>query len=171
MAVYQRILVPVDGSATSNAGLDEATRLAKLTGARIRLVHVLDGNLFGIGFETYVGDVLGMLSEAGAQILAEAKARVESSGVAVDTFITEVFGERVCDVVADQATEWKADLIVIGTHGRRGAKRLVMGSDAEQIVRLATVPVLLVRMPWVKDVEASESRDDVKTSAPSAVGA
>ena len=147
MAVYQRILVPVDGSPTSNAGLDEAIKLAKLTGARLRLVHVLDGNLFGIGFESYVGDVLGMLSEAGAQILSEAKARVDSSGVPVDTFITEMFGERVCDVVGEQAKLWKADLIIIGTHGRRGVKRFVIGSDAEQIVRLAPVPVLLVRTP------------------------
>jgi nucleotide-binding universal stress UspA family protein len=165
MAVYQRILVPVDGSPTSNAGLDEAVRLAKLTGARIRLVHVLDANLFGIGLETYVGDILGMLSEAGAQILTEAKGRVESSGVAVDTFITEMFGERVCDVVADQVNAWKADLIVIGTHGRRGARRLLLGSDADQIVRSATVPVLLVRTPWVKAVPASESGEDTKASA------
>jgi len=71
MSGYQRMLVPVDGSPTSNAGIDEAIRLAKLTDGRIRLVHVLDGNLFGIGCETYVGDVLGMLSEAGAQILTE----------------------------------------------------------------------------------------------------
>jgi len=60
---------------------------------------------------------------------------------------------------------------VIGTHGRRGAKRLVMGSDAEQIVRSAPVPVLLVRMPWVKAAQASESGDDVRTAAPSAVAA
>jgi nucleotide-binding universal stress UspA family protein len=152
MSGYQRMLVPVDGSPTSNAGIDEAIRLAKLTDGRIRLVHVLDGNLFGIGCETYVGDVLGMLSEAGAQILTEGKARVESSGVPVDTFITEMFGERVCDVVADQATAWKADLIVIGTHGRRGARRWVLGSDAEQVVRSAPVPVLLVRIPEAKDV-------------------
>ena len=171
MSIYQRILVPVDGSPTSNAGLDEAIRLAKLMGAKIRLVHVLDGMLFGIGLETYVGDVLGMLSEAGAQILTEAKARVESSGVAVDTFITEMFGERVCDVVAEQASGWKADLIVIGTHGRRGARRLVMGSDAEQIVRSAPVPVLLVRMPGAKDAQAAEPRVDAKASADSAVSA
>ena len=171
MTVYQRILVPVDGSPTSNAGLEEAIKLAKLMGARLRLVHVLDGNLFGIGFETYVGDVLGMLSEAGAQILSEAKARVDSSAVPVDTFITEMFGERVCDVVAEQASIWKADLIVIGTHGRRGAKRLLMGSDAEQIVRSAPAPVLLVRMPAVKGAQTTDSRDDAKASAQSALTA
>jgi len=171
MSGYQRILVPVDGSPTSNAGMDEAIRLAKLTDARMRLVHVLDGKLLAIGCETYVGDVLGMLSEAGARILTEAKARVESCGVPVDTFMTETFGERVCDVVADQANAWKADLIVIGTHGRRGARRLVLGSDAEQIVRSAAVPVLLVRMPEAKDVHLPASRDEKQASAQSAFAA
>ena len=165
MTAYRRILVPVDGSPTSNAGLDEAIKLAKLTGARIRLVHVLDGNLFGIGCETFVGDVLGMLSEAGARILTEAKARVDSSGAPVDTFITDMFGERVCDVVADQANIWKADLIVLGTHGRRGARRLLLGSDAEQIVRSAPVPVLLVRMSRGKDAQASGSHEDATAVA------
>ena len=170
MAVYQRILVPVDGSPTSNAGLDEAVRLARLTGARIRLVHVLDANLFGLGFETYVGDILGMLSEAGAQVLSDAKARVEASGVPVDTFITEMFGGRVCDVVVEQASGWKADLIVIGTHGRRGARRVLLGSDAEQIIRSAAVPVLLVRMPAVQGgAAAAESHEDAKVSSKAVV--
>jgi nucleotide-binding universal stress UspA family protein len=169
MSGYQRILVPVDGSPTSNAGLDEAIRLAELMGARIGLVHVVDGNLFGIGFETCVGDVAGMLSEAGAEILAKAKARVESRAVPVDTFTADTFGERVCDVVADQANAWKADLIVIGTHGRRGARRLLLGSDAEQIVRSSPVPVLLVRMPVATEVQTTESRDQARTTARSAV--
>lgn len=159
MSIYQRILVPVDGSPTSNAALDEAIRLAKLTGARIRLVHVLDDIPFSIGFETYVGDVMGLLTDAGSEVLTEAKARAEASGVAADTFITELFGERVCDVVADQARIWKADLIVIGTHGRRGARRMVLGSDAEQVARTAPVPVLLIRMPEAND-ETSEGRID-----------
>ena len=171
MSIYQRILVPVDGSPTSNAGLDEAIRIANGTGARLRLVHVLDGLMFGLGAETYSGDVLGMLSEAGAQILAQGKARAEAGGVAAETFITEVFGERVCDVVADQANGWKADLIVIGTHGRRGARRLVMGSDAEQIVRSAPVPVLLVRLPGAKEAADSGSRDEAKAPARSVVAA
>jgi nucleotide-binding universal stress UspA family protein len=149
--MYQRILVPVDGSETSNCGLEEAIRLAKLTKARIRLVHAVDGVVSSTGFEYATADIFGMLIEAGAQILSEAKARVEASGVAVDTFLPETFGGRVCDVVVDQAKLWKADLIVIGTHGRRGVGRLLIGSDAEQIVRASPVPVLLVRP---KEVQA-----------------
>jgi nucleotide-binding universal stress UspA family protein len=144
--MYQRILVPFDGSPTSNTGLDEAVKLAKLTGASIRIVHVLDGLPFSAGDAGLTGDILGMLLEAGSQILVEGKQRVEASGVPVDTFLSETFGHRVCDVVAEQAEAWKADLIVIGTHGQRGVKRLFIGSDAEQIVRTAPVPVHLVRM-------------------------
>lgn len=145
--MYQRILVPFDGSETSTAGLDEAIRLAKLARARIRLVHVVDGLTFVGGMEFTTGDVLGMLIDAGAQILSQGKARVEASGVPVDTYMPETFGDRVCDVVVAQARSWAADLIVIGTHGRRGVGRLLIGSDAEQIVRAAPVPVLLVRAP------------------------
>lgn len=145
--MYKRILVPFDGSATSNAGLDEAVKLAKLTGASIRLAYVLDALPFAIDAAAFTGDVPGMLAEAGAAVLAKGKRRVAASGVPVDTFLSETFGQRVCDVVAEQAMAWKADLIVIGTHGRRGVKRLFIGSDAEQIVRTAPVPVHLVRMP------------------------
>ena len=116
-----------------------------MTGARLRLVHVLDGPAFSTGMEFITADVYGLLIEAGAQVLSEAKAKVESAGIAVDTFLSEAFGERVCDVVLAQAKLWNADLIVIGTHGRRGVGRLLIGSDAEQILRAAPVPVLLVR--------------------------
>jgi nucleotide-binding universal stress UspA family protein len=143
--MYQRILVPVDGSTTSNRGLDEAIHLAKLTGARLRLVHVVDGLVLSTGLEFATFDVVGLLTDAGAEILSVAKAKVEASGIAVDSFLSEGVGERVCDVVVAQAREWNADLIVIGTHGRRGVRRLFIGSDAEQIVRTAPVPVLLVR--------------------------
>lgn len=145
--MYQRILVPVDGSATSNCGLDEAIRLAKLTGASIRLVHVVDGLVFSTGLELATGDIFGLLIDAGAQILSEAKARVETQGVPVDTFLSEAFGSRVCDVVVAQAKLWNAELFVVGTHGWRGVGRVVIGSDAEQIVRTAPVPVLLVKAP------------------------
>ena len=150
--MYQRILVPIDGSATSTRGLDEAVRLAKLTGATLRLVHVLDELVFATGFETgatYTDDVLPMLKKTGESILMNGAARVAAAGVTVDTLLMECFAQRTSEVVIAQAQTWKADLIVLGTHGRRGFGRLLMGSDAEQIVRGATVPVLLVRAEGV----------------------
>ena len=68
-----------------------------------------------------------------------------AQGVAVDAVLLESFAARVSDLVVEQALGWKADLIVIGTHGRRGVRRMLLGSDAEQILRQAPVPVLLVR--------------------------
>ena len=143
--MYKRILVPVDGSPTSTRGLDEAIRLAKLTGASIRLVHVLDQMVFMTGMETYTLDVIGILKEAGERIVQEMKARVAAGGIEATSFVSEALAGRVCDVVAEQAKAFDADLIVLGTHGRRGVGRWLIGSDAEQIVRNASVPVLLVR--------------------------
>jgi len=145
--MYKRILVPVDGSPTSTRGLDEAMRLAKLTGAAIRLVHAIDQLPYAAGLGTYTFDVFGMLKEGGEKILQEMKARVAAGGIDVTTYLSEPVAGRVCDVVIDQAKEFGADLIVLGTHGRRGVGRMLVGSDAEQVLRLATVPVLLVRSP------------------------
>ena len=142
--MYQRILVPVDGSPTSNQGLAEAVKLAKLTGARLRLIHVINEMTFSTGFEIYTADVIGILKEGGEHILAEATARVAAAGIDVETHLSENLGSRVCDIVVDDALEWKADLIVIGSHGRHGIGRLFIGSDAEQILRKSPVPVLLV---------------------------
>ena len=146
--MYYRILVPFDGSPTSRRGLDEAIRLAKLTGAKLRLLHVVNELTSAAGFETYAAysvDVLALMKEGGEQILAQGVAHTAGSGLGVDTALVENFAQRLCDVVAEQATGWKADLIVIGTHGRGGMPRLLLGSDAELILRTAPVPVLLVR--------------------------
>ncbi len=145
MTMYQRVLVPVDGSPTSRKGLAEAIRLALLTGGRLRLLHVVNELFFATGYELYTGDVMGVLKEGGEKILSEAKEVVMAAGIGVDTVCRETFGGRLCDIVVEEATQWKADLIVIGTHGRRGIGRMLIGSDAEQIVRVAPVPVLLVR--------------------------
>jgi nucleotide-binding universal stress UspA family protein len=146
--MYQRILVPTDGSTTSEKGLREAIALAKLCGSRIRLLHVVDAISVAVGadgFPSYSTELLPLLREAGDEILRRARASVEAAGIAVDTTQREVLSGRVADQVMEEAADWKADLIVIGTHGRRGVRRLVLGSDAEQVLRLATVPVLLVR--------------------------
>lgn len=146
--MYKKILVPIDGSATSARGLEEAIKLAKLTGARLRLIHVVDELSFamsaGYGL-TYTGDVLNVLREAGAEILSNAVTQAMAAGLEADSVLNDSFAGRVCDLVLAQAKAWGADLIVLGTHGRRGVGRMFMGSDAENVVRGATTPVLLVR--------------------------
>jgi nucleotide-binding universal stress UspA family protein len=166
--MYQRILVPIDGSPTSTRGLDEAVRLARVTGGQIRLLHVIDEMISVTGFETgavYINDVLPMLKKAGTALLDKAKARVEPAGVPVDTLLVDCIARRTSEVVNEQAAAWNADLIVLGTHGRRGAGRLLLGSDAEQILRTATVPVLLVRAPEGAAAAQTESLADQAVTA------
>ena len=145
--MYQRILVPVDGSPTSNAGLSEAIKLAKLTGARVRVLHVVDETAFLMSGDSspMSGDIFTLLKEAGQAVLEAAREQVNAAGIAVDAALFDGFRGRLSERVAEQVKEWGADVIVVGTHGRRGVGRMLMGSDAEQIVRTATVPVLLVR--------------------------
>ncbi len=146
--MYQRILVPIDGSPTSARGLAEAIKLGQLTGAKLRLIHVVDELSFALGASqgvTLTGDVLNLLREAGAEIVTQGAASVRAAGLAVDTVLKDSFAGRVSDLVIAEAGVWPADLIVLGTHGRRGLGRMFMGSDAETIVRSAPVPVLLLR--------------------------
>jgi nucleotide-binding universal stress UspA family protein len=146
--VYQRILVPIDGSATSERGLTEAIAIARMSGGSIRLLHILDELVFVTGFETgvtYENTVLPHLREQSERILAAGRERVAAAGVGADTLCAECFARRPSEVIVEQAIAWPAELIVLGTHGRRGVSRVMLGSDAEQVLRMAPVPVLLVR--------------------------
>ena len=147
---YKRILVPIDGSPTSARGLREAIGFAKGQKARLQLVHVVDVHnamLAGLESGDTVADLSAALQQHGRRILAAAAASARKAGVASETVLLETLTGPAAEPIVRQARKWRADLIVIGTHGRRGLKRLVMGSDAEQIVRTASAPVMLVRQP------------------------
>ena len=145
--MYKRILVPVDGSPTSMAGLREAVRLAKAQRAKLRLVHVVDELAVMLNFDGYYesGDLVGVLRDAGKKLIAEAAAFARKHGVKAETSMIDSVGVRVADAIVKDAGKWRADLLVIGTHGRRGVTRMVLGSDAEAVLRETRVPVLLVR--------------------------
>jgi len=146
--MYQRILVPVDGSPASNKGLREAIALARLTGGRILVLHVVDDMSLLISSAEYAGlnaEMFTALRLAGEKILADAKREVESAGVAVESKLFDNVELPLWERVVGVVREWRAELVVMGTHGRRGVRRVVLGSDAEQVVRAASVPVLLVR--------------------------
>ncbi len=148
--MYQNILVPVDGSATSMRGLDQAIAMARLTNGRIRLMHIVDELSFALAtdaYASYVGDWLSVLRANGARLLQECLQKVEAADISVDTVLRDNLDGSVHELVTKEAATWPADLIVLGTHGRRGAKRLFLGSSAENILRTAPVPVLLVRAP------------------------
>ena len=155
--MFRRILVPIDGSPTSNQGLEEAIALAKDQPARLCLLYVVDELMVAQGIDgtTYVpaGYVEGFmkaLREDGRKLLAKAEKKVQQHRISVETKLVSTVGQRVVDLIVKQAKQWRADVIVLGTHGRRGLSRVLMGSDAEMVVREAPVPVLLVRSPQRK---------------------
>lgn len=145
---YKRILVPVDGSATSKAGLREAIELAKAQRASLLLVHVVDQHYFGLmGMESAAGlsEMMQSMRRSGRGILKNAMAAADKAGVKASPVLLETLTGPAADLIVKQAKKSDVDLIVLGTHGRRGVRRLLMGSDAEQVVRNAPVPVMLVR--------------------------
>lgn len=146
--MFKRILVPVDGSRTAGFGLEEAIKLARQQGAELCVLHVVDNrallNELGIN-AAETGKFFESLHTAGEQLLAKAVALASRRQVRTKSILAETSSRSVADVIIRNARKWRADLIVLGTHGRRGLSRLMMGSDAEGVVREAAVPVLLVR--------------------------
>ena len=150
--MFRRILVPIDGSTTSNRGLEEAIGLASDQKAKICLLHVVDELAVGADGmmympPSYIDEFIRALRAGGKKLLTRAEAKVRKQGIEVEVVLLETVGRRVADLIIKQAKKWRADVIVLGTHGRRGLSRVVMGSDAELVVRETPVPVLLVRSP------------------------
>jgi nucleotide-binding universal stress UspA family protein len=145
--MYKQILCPVDGSPTSNCGMAEAIQLAKDQNAKIHFLHVVD-NYFPImdttGDLNYI-DITEILRENGKKILKKSDKAADLAGVSADSKMVISTRGQIHKSILDHVKKCHADLIVMGTHGLRGFKRLVMGSDAETVVRTSPVPVLLVR--------------------------
>jgi len=142
-----KILVPVDGSATSLLGLEEAIKVAKTSGATLRIAHVVNELLMDPGYVPALcyDPVIESLRETGKKVLSAVEAIARERGVQFDSALLETVGGRACDLILEHAKQWPADLIVMGTHGRRGLRRLALGSDAEMVLRASPVPVVLMR--------------------------
>ena len=145
--MYQRILVPVDGSHTAERGLREAVALARLCRASVVLLHVIEVYpvMMEMASATTWEQVTTDLRAQGERLLDQARQRVIAEGVACEAHLEDAAAARVCDVIVDQARAQRCDLIVMGTHGRRGVRHALIGSDAERVLRMAPVPVLLLR--------------------------
>jgi nucleotide-binding universal stress UspA family protein len=142
--MYKRILVPVDGSTTSMNGLEKAIRLSKASKAKLRILHVVDGIAFSREHSMFTATA-EKFRESGGKLIKEVMARVKKEKIQADSRMVENLTGRAADTIAKEASKWKADVIVMGTHGRRGFNRLMLGSDAELVARTATVSVLLVQ--------------------------
>jgi nucleotide-binding universal stress UspA family protein len=145
--MYGKILVPIDGSETGTRGLNEAINIAKAQGSQLRLVHIVNEFIFDVTYSAGVfpQNLIESLAKTGRSVLDAAESAAKKEGVKVDSVLIESIGGVAADLILAQAKTWHPDLIVMGTHGRRGLARLALGSDAEQVVRAATVPVMLVR--------------------------
>ena len=147
MSAYRRILVAVDGSNAANRGLREAIRLAKEERAQLFILNVVNEYYAFASMDAAPPpvDITATLREGGKRVLARAEAAAVKAGVKPKLVLRETLGAAAADAIVREARKQRADLIVLGTHGRRGVRRIVLGSDAEQVVRTASVPVLLVR--------------------------
>jgi nucleotide-binding universal stress UspA family protein len=146
--MFKRILVAVDGSDTAEQALLEAINLAREQHARLRIVYAVD--IVNIGLGTEFPDpsaIVDAMIGGGREILRRAEAVATGAGVPVETRLIEIdtLRHRIPEMIVADAEAWPADLIVICTHGRRGLSRLLLGSVAEGVVRVATQPVLLIR--------------------------
>lgn len=147
--MYPKVLVAIDGSPTSDAALVEAITLAKEQGSALRLVHVVDAGPAYLSAETpfQLDEYERALYKAGEQILEKALAQVRARGLETETKLIQIvtINEHAADELVAEAQRWPADLIVVGTHGRRGFRHLLLGSVAEGVIRSAKQPVLLIR--------------------------
>jgi nucleotide-binding universal stress UspA family protein len=141
--MYQRILVPVDGSEASGAALAEAIRFARTHGAKLHIVHVYEPTLYS--FPDGPIDVTNALRRDGERIVSEAAARVAEAGVDASTSVVDSGGKRIAAVIVERADAAGAELIVMGTHGRSGFEHLLLGSVAEGVARRTKIPLLLIR--------------------------
>jgi len=149
--MYSRILVAVDESDTSRHALQQAIELAKKLSATLRMVHVLDMSWLPIGPEVAIDT--GALSAArrgvGEKIIAASRDTAKAAGFEAEAVLieTETPMQQVAETIVKEAARWGADLVVMGTHGRRGFQHLMLGSVAEQTVRRSSGPVLLIPLP------------------------
>ena len=151
-APYDAILVPTDGSDLALRALDEALALAVLTGATIHVVYVVDdasvaelavdSNVDEVSFDADVGRLFERFEAAGERAIAEVREAAGERGVEL---VAEVRRGIPDEAILAYADENGVDLIVMGTHGRRGVRRYLLGSTTERVLRQSPVPVLAVR--------------------------
>ncbi|MFB9128236.1 universal stress protein [Paraburkholderia dipogonis] len=144
--MYTRILVAVDGSNTSRRAFEAALALAKASGAVLQPLYVVENTPMYFEAPGYDPSVLrNRLVEEGKELGAEFAKAMAEQGVKGELVVSDASTiDDVSVVVLKAAADFNADLLVMGTHGRRGFQRLILGSVAERCVRQASLPVLLI---------------------------
>jgi nucleotide-binding universal stress UspA family protein len=144
MKGYKKILVPLDGSATSEAILPEIEKLASAFGASISLLHVVPILIFSGSMEPVVQyeTVTEALIKEGEAYLRTIEKRLKDKGLTVESRLQQ---GNEAQLILEHSDQKDIDLIAMSTHGRSGVRRWLLGSVAEKVVRHATKPMLLVR--------------------------
>jgi len=147
--MYKRIAVAIDGSKTSDAALSEAIKLAGEMKSTLLLLHVCEElpimTVPDDMMSVQIPEIMKVIEGSARSLLKKSKGQVASQEIAVETKLVESTGDRMGTIISEEAQKWNADLLVVGTHGRKGFEHLIMGSVAEGVIRTAAIPVLLIR--------------------------
>lgn len=147
MSIYQHILIPTDGSEYTKAAASHGLALAKLTGADVTALFVIDvSTIMTFPLGPALPDLTPVLEDEGKKAVEFVRAEGERMGVKVIAKIE--LGSPASTIIKDSE---KFDLVVMGTLGRSGVSKLLLGSVAEKVIRFAQCPVLVVRDPKSKD--------------------
>ena len=144
--MFERILIPVDGSSVARLAIAQALALALAFKSSVTLIYVIDPYAFiGVGTEFSFGqaEYLQAAGEEGKAAIGDARQVFESQGIAVTGSVVEA--HSVYQAILDAAESLNADLVVMGSHGRRGLEKLVLGSVTAQVLSHAHLSVLVVR--------------------------
>ena len=141
---YKHVLIGTDGGELMAPVYEHGAYLARLTGATVHVVCVLDatGSVHQIDSWEYMHDVL--LVE-GKEALANGKTQLAAYGIQGERVVATVLEGRPAEELAKYAEDHNINLIIIGSHGSRGLNRPLIGSVADKIIRVANVPVLVIR--------------------------
>ncbi|MCG9483243.1 universal stress protein [Acinetobacter sp. P1(2023)] len=144
--LYQHILVPIDGSETSMVAMKEAIKLGKALNSKITVVQVMALDPFIADAYVKTGETNELIERTRTyllDILEKAKQQFSNEGITVETKLLEGF--VVHEEIIQAAQDLNADLIVMGSHGRTGVRKLVLGSVAQKVLGESHIPVLIVR--------------------------
>jgi nucleotide-binding universal stress UspA family protein len=148
--MYKRILVAIDDSPTAQKALEEAIALSHALGATLCIMHGADESALaqhGMGLGSYIDidKVKGEIRTSSLALLDQAVAQALATGCQAEQKLVETSDKRIAEMINEVAGDWQADLVVVGTHGRRGFERFLVGSVAENLVRMVGTSLMLVR--------------------------
>ncbi|MBB6579511.1 nucleotide-binding universal stress UspA family protein [Comamonas odontotermitis] len=145
--MYQKILLAMDDGHASELALSQAIILAKATGSEVKVLFVASGETGGLMAHIDASAGIPQIPGSGQRTLADAAKLLEAAGIVHVTQLNErnISPIQIHEVIVAEADAWGADLLVLGTHGRRGVSRMIMGSVSEGVISKTTKPVLLVR--------------------------